>query len=132
MFPGCQYVWQLGFKDSNMIYYTKEYTDLTKEEAIMHPDSFAIEGQTPKLGDLVACKWMIYGGDIAWNPVAKVHRVDERGVPKKLLLPDGKIIEVVGLILELIGLAERVWLAIKALFDKEARAKHRAIKALTK
>jgi len=36
-----------------MIYYTNEYTDLTKSEAIMHPDSFAIEGQTPKLGDTV-------------------------------------------------------------------------------
>jgi hypothetical protein len=88
--------------------------------------AFILKGKAiPKIGDVVRVEPYFKHSH---HKYAKVHRVNERGVPTKLQLPDGKIIAVVGLILELVGLIERLILAVKCLFSKEAKKERAAIR----
>lgn len=104
---------------------TKEFV-LMSTQAIKARGAFMIKGNIPQIGDVVRVEPYFKGCEYKY---AKVVRVNERGVPTKLKLPDGKIIAVVGLILELVGLIERLILAVKSLFSKEAKEERAAIRS---
>lgn len=91
---------------------------------LWHEKSFGIKGKQKikkgqfvkisKIGNTPALDLM---NDLTENRAKVVSMRD--GYPHKLQLPNGKIIEVFGLILELLPLLERIWLAIKGIFKND-------------
>lgn len=86
------------------------------------PKSFAIrgnqkikKGQFVKVGYLSSTPLKDLLNDLSENRARVVETFD--GYPRRLELPSGKIIEVFGLILELLPLIERIWLTIKDIFN---------------
>lgn len=76
----------------------------------------AVKGKTPQVGDKVKIHWYPEGEKV----YAIVQEVSPDGIPVKAkLLDDGKIIELVGYLVQLINLIEVIIDAIKELFDKD-------------
>lgn len=88
-----------------------------------HEKCFAITGkQKIKKGQFVKVSRLgnspLYEllNDLSENRAKVVDVMD--GYPSHLQLPNGRIIEVLGLIMELLPLLERIWLSIKDIFKK--------------
>jgi hypothetical protein len=117
-----------------MKYYSPYFGEIQQGYAEMDDQTFAVKGKLPNTDDIVHVsafkskyKDKLKGKD---TQLAKVVQLDYRGQPAKLMLPDGEIIDVVGLILQLLNLIERIILAVKALFSKEAQAKRKQLQKL--
>lgn len=79
----------------------------------------AVKGKTPRVGDKVKIRRYPAGEKV----YAIVQEVSPDGIPVKVKrLDDGKIIELVGYLVQLINLIEAIIEAIKELFDKDQDA----------
>jgi hypothetical protein len=75
----------------------------------------AVKGKIPRVGERVK----ISSYPSAEKVYASVHEVSPDGIPVKVKLDDGKIIELVGYLVQLINLVEAIFQAIKELFNKD-------------
>lgn len=94
---------------------------LTKELHLDGPTSahnmeevIAIKGTIPRVGDRVKLRRY----NAVKNHIATITRASPDGIPVQVKLDDGKIIEVVGYLLQLIGLFQKIWAALEELFRK--------------
>lgn len=78
----------------------------------------AIRGKTPRVGERVKIRSYPDGDKI----FATVQQVSPDGIPVKVQLEDGTIIELVGYLVQLIHLIEAIIIAIKELFDQDQTA----------
>ena len=77
------------------------------------PYAVTVKGKLPKQGQRVRVT------DKHGNTQhGRVYSVNHEGVPVRVELDTGVIIELLNLIIELVGLVGRLWLAIKSLFKK--------------
>jgi hypothetical protein len=74
----------------------------------------AVKGNIPRVGDKVKVRRYPAGEKI----YGTVHEVSPNGIPVRVRLDDGKIIELVGYLVQLVNLIEAIIKAIKELFDK--------------
>jgi len=79
----------------------------------------AVKGKTPRVGDKVKIQWYPEGEKV----YVVVHEVSPDGIPVKVKLDDGKIIELVGYLVQLINLIEAIIDALKELFNKDQAAR---------
>ena len=77
------------------------------------PEAVTVRGKLPKQGQRVRVTDR-HGG----TRHGRVHAVNRDGVPVMVKLDSGDIIDLLNLIIELVGLVTRLWLAIKSLFKK--------------
>jgi hypothetical protein len=74
----------------------------------------AIKGKIPQVGDKVKIR-KYPGGEKVY---ASVHEVSPDGIPVRVKLEDGKVIELVGYLVQLINLIEAMLNALRELFNK--------------
>jgi hypothetical protein len=89
------------------------------EDFLDMSEVIAVKGKTPRVGDRVKVRWYPAGNKF----YATVQEVSPDGIPVKVKLDDGKIIELVGYLVQLINLIEAIIDALKELFNKGQAAR---------
>jgi hypothetical protein len=74
----------------------------------------AIRGKVPRVGESVKIRTYPDGKKV----FATVHQVSPDGIPVKVQLDDGKVIELVGYLVQLVNLIEAMINALRELFNK--------------